>query len=63
MAGILPAHRVTLRQRISTLQRKPRRVTITLNHATYVTLQTLADEQGRSLSNLCAHYLEIATSG
>lgn len=63
MAPLPQANRATLQQRFSTLQRKPRRVTITLNHATYVRLQTIADEQGRSLSNLCAHYLEIATSG
>jgi len=51
-----------MRQRLSTLQRKPKRLTMTINFATFERLQARADEQGRSLSNLCAHYLELATS-
>lgn len=51
-----------MRQGLSTMQRKPKRLTMTINFATYEKLQGTADEQGRSLSNLCAHYLEIATT-
>jgi hypothetical protein len=42
--------------------RKPRRVTITIPHATYLELQRRSDEQGRSLSNLSAYLLECAVS-
>lgn len=45
------------------MQRKPKRLTMTINFATFEKLQATADEQGRSLSNLCAYYLEMATSG
>jgi hypothetical protein len=46
----------------STAFRKPRRVTITIPHATYLELERRSDEQGRSLSNLSAHLLECAVS-
>lgn len=42
--------------------RKPRRVTITIPHATYLELERRSDEQGRSLSNLSAYLLECAIS-
>ena len=63
MAALQPTIHPVLRQRLSTMQRKPKRLTMTINFATYEKLQAAADEQGRSLSNLCAHYLEVATSG
>ena len=44
------------------LQRKPQRVTATLNWALHQRLQDLADEQGRSLSGLIAFVLEKATA-
>jgi hypothetical protein len=44
------------------LHRKPERVTITLPWALRQRLQTRADEEGRSLSNLLAHLLETASS-
>jgi macrodomain Ter protein organizer (MatP/YcbG family) len=44
------------------LLRKPQRVTITLNWALRQRLQSRADEEGRSLSNLLAHLLETAES-
>lgn len=40
--------------------RKPRRVTITIPHSTYLELERRSDEQGRSLSNLSAYLLECA---
>jgi CopG-like RHH_1 or ribbon-helix-helix domain, RHH_5 len=42
--------------------RKPRRMTITLPHATYVELERRSCEQGRSLSNLSAYLLECAVN-
>jgi len=43
--------------------RKPRRVTITIPHATYLALERRSYEQGRSLSNLSAYLLECAING
>jgi hypothetical protein len=40
--------------------RKPARVTITVNWALRQKLQERADYEGRSLSNLLAHLLEVA---
>jgi hypothetical protein len=45
------------------LRRKPERVTVTLNWALRQRLQTRADEEGRSLSNLLAHLLETVSAG
>lgn len=42
--------------------RKPKRITITVPYSTYVDLERLSCEQGRSLSNLSAHLLECAMS-
>jgi hypothetical protein len=42
--------------------RKPKRITITVPHSTYLDLERLSCEQGRSLSNLSAHLLECAMS-
>lgn len=42
--------------------RKPKRVTITIPHATYLELERRSDEQGRSLSNLSAYLLECAVN-
>ncbi|MFN7883773.1 MAG: ribbon-helix-helix domain-containing protein [bacterium] len=42
--------------------RKPRRVTITIPHATYLALERRSYEQGRSLSNLSAYLLECAVN-
>lgn len=44
------------------LQRKPQRMTITVSWALLDRLQQRADVEGRSLSNLAAHLLEVATS-
>lgn len=49
-------------KRMSTAFRKPRRVTITIPHATYLELERRSYEQGRSLSNLSAYLLECAIS-
>lgn len=42
------------------LTRKPTRVTATLNWALHQRLQERADREGRSLSNLIGHLLEIS---
>jgi hypothetical protein len=44
----------------SLLHRKPGRVTITIPWALRQSLQERADEEGRSLSNLLAHLLEVS---
>lgn len=49
-------------KRLSAAFRKPRRVTITIPHATYLALERRSHEQGRSLSNLSAYLLECAVS-
>lgn len=59
----LSPRRSTTIDRLSALQRKPRRISLTLNQATYERLQAMSDDQGRSLSNLCAYVLEAATNG
>jgi hypothetical protein len=49
-------------KRLAEAFRKPRRVTVTIPYATYLALESLSREQGRSLSNLSAHLLECAVS-
>lgn len=46
----------------STAFRKPRRMTITIPHSTYLELERRCSEEGRSLSNLSAYLLECAVS-
>jgi hypothetical protein len=46
--------------RVSVLQRKPQRVCATLPWHLHKKLQERADLDGRSLSNLIAHLLEVA---
>lgn len=62
MQSPLSPRRSTTPDRLSALQRKPRRISLTLNQATYERLQAMSDDQGRSLSNLCAYVLEAATN-
>jgi predicted DNA-binding protein len=45
------------------MRRTPQRASITLSWHLHQRLQALADEQGRSFSNLAAHLLELACSG
>ncbi|TCD55510.1 hypothetical protein CWE17_11205 [Synechococcus sp. BS56D] len=40
------------------LSRKPQRITITLPWSTYQSLLRASDQQGRSLSNVAAYWLE-----
>jgi hypothetical protein len=42
------------------ITRKPVRVTITLAHSSYLALERMSGEQGRSMSNLAAFLLEGA---
>ena len=42
------------------LQRAPRRISVSVSHALFCQLQALADQEGRSTSNLCAYLLERA---
>jgi hypothetical protein len=44
------------------LQRKPQRISATLNWRLHQRLQVRADYEGRSLSNLICHLLEAASS-
>jgi|APCry1669189034_1035192.scaffolds.fasta_scaffold17576_2 hypothetical protein len=47
-----------MNDRIRVLQRQPRRVSITLSYQVHEALLTRSEEEGRSLSNLCAFLLE-----
>jgi hypothetical protein len=47
----------------SQMFRKPVRVTITVNHATYTELEHRSTQQGRSISNLAAFLLEASLQG
>jgi hypothetical protein len=44
------------------LRRRPQRITFSTNWQLHQRLQQRADEEGRSLSNLISHLLEVATS-
>lgn len=44
--------------RIRLLQRNPRRISVNVSYSLFQKLQALADQQGRSTSNLCAFLLE-----
>ena len=47
-----------MNERLRMLQRQPRRITITLSYHVHEALLTRSDEEGRSVSNLCAFLLE-----
>jgi hypothetical protein len=40
--------------------RKPVRITVTINHATYQELENRSTQEGRSISNLAAYLLEVS---
>ena len=40
------------------MQRQPRRISITISHLVFQTLLNRSEEEGRSMSNLCAFLLE-----
>jgi hypothetical protein len=50
----------TMNDRLRMLQRQPRRITITLSFHVHEALLTRSEEEGRSVSNLCAYLLEDA---
>ena len=47
---------------VNLLSRKPTRITFTAHWQLHQRLQQRADEEGRSLSNLIGHLLEVSTS-
>ncbi|QCH14583.1 hypothetical protein CB0101_06330 [Synechococcus sp. CB0101] len=47
---------------VDLLRRRPQRITFTACWQLHHTLQQRADQEGRSLSNLIAHLLEVSTS-
>jgi len=47
-----------MNDRLRLLQRQPRRITITLSYHVHEALLHRAEEEGRSVSNLCAFLLE-----
>jgi hypothetical protein len=49
-----------MNQRLRLMQRQPRRITITLSYHVHEALLARSDEEGRSVSNLCAFLLEDA---
>jgi hypothetical protein len=49
-----------MNERFRVLQRQPRRISITLSYHVHEALLTRSEEEGRSVSNLCAFLLEDA---
>ena len=49
-----------MNESLSVLQRHPRRISISLSHALHEALLSRSDNEGRSVSNLCAYLLEHA---
>lgn len=47
-----------MNERLRLLQRQPRRITITLSYHVHEALLSRSEEEGRSVSNLCAFLLE-----
>ena len=45
-------------ERFLIMQRQPRRISITISYQVYQTLLNRSEEEGRSMSNLCAFLLE-----
>ncbi len=45
-------------ERFRIMQRQPRRISITLSYQVFQTLLNRSEEEGRSMSNLCAFLLE-----
>jgi hypothetical protein len=54
---------ISLRERLAIAKRSPARITITVSYALNERVVHTALEQGRSISNLCAHLLEVALIG
>lgn len=59
-ARLCPYFDAPMNERIRVMQRQPRRISITLSHQVHDALLTRSEEEGRSLSNLCAFLLEEA---
>ena len=49
-----------MNERFRVLQRQPKRISITLSYNVHEALLTRSEEEGRSVSNLCAFLLEDA---
>ena len=49
-----------MNDRFRVLQRQPRRISITLSYYVHEALLSRSEEEGRSVSNLCAFLLEDA---
>ena len=49
-----------MNERMRVLQRQPRRISITLSYYVHEALLSRSEEEGRSVSNLCAFLLEDA---
>jgi hypothetical protein len=52
--------RIFMNDRLHVLQRQPRRISITLSYHVHEALLNRSEEEGRSVSNLCAFLLEEA---
>jgi hypothetical protein len=56
----LPFSYAPMNERMRVMQRQPRRISITLSYQVHEALLSRSEEEGRSLSNLCAFLLEEA---
>ena len=57
---LIARRRHTMNERIRVMQRQPRRISITLSYHVHEALLSRSEEEGRSVSNLCAFLLEDA---
>jgi hypothetical protein len=58
-----PMRGASVQPELLPMQRAPQRVSISMSWALHQRLLQRSDWEGRSLSNLCAHLLEVATAG
>ena len=49
-----------MNERLRVMQRQPRRISITLSYHVHESLLSRSEDEGRSVSNLCAFLLEDA---
>jgi hypothetical protein len=63
MSSFSPPHEGLRPLASELLRRKPERVTIAIHWSLRQKLQALADQEGRSPSNLLVHLLETAIAG
>jgi len=62
MTAFYPAQQGLSASPADLMRRRPQRITFSTSWKLHQTLQERADREGRSLSNLISHLLEVATA-